>query len=160
MTHVRQGVGGQRLTLSPRELAASAGISTDTLRYYERSGVLPKPARTDSGYRRYPPAAVARVAMIRRALAIGFSIKELARVLRDRDQGGAPCRKVRAIVGDRLSRIDVELAALTALKSDLVELLADWDAKLAATPGNVQARLLESLKDPQKNAASGELRRK
>jgi MerR family Zn(II)-responsive transcriptional regulator of zntA len=134
-------------TLSPRQLAATAGISTDTLRHYERSGVLAAPARTRAGYRRYPRSAVARVALIRRALGIGFSIKELARVFRERQQGGAPCRKVRAIVSERLSRIDGELAALTALKKDLSDLLEDWDARLAATPPNAQARLLESLTD-------------
>ncbi len=80
-------------TLSPRELAASAGVSTDTLRHYEKSGVLPKPARTRAGYRRYPAVAVTRVALVRRALAIGFSIKELTRVFRERDQGGAPAVK-------------------------------------------------------------------
>jgi DNA-binding transcriptional MerR regulator len=136
---------GEPATISPRELAASAGISTDTLRHYERSGVLPKPARTGAGYRRYPPSAAAQVALIRRALAVGFSIKELARVFRERDQGGAPCRKVRAIVSERLSRIDAELEALTALKQDLAALLADWDAKLASTPPNRQARLLDTL---------------
>ena len=131
--------------ISPRELAASAGISTDTLRYYERSGVLPKPARTRAGYRRYPAAAIARVALVRRALAIGFSIKQLARVFREKEQGGAPCRKVRAIVAERLSRIDAELASLETLKVDLTELLRDWDAKLAQTPDRQQAKLLESL---------------
>ena len=131
--------------MTPRELAATAGISTDTLRYYERSGVLPKPARTLAGYRRYPDHAAARVAMIRRALAIGFSIKELAKVLREKEQGGAPCRKVRAIVGERLSRIDAELAALQTLKADLTALLEDWDARLARTPGKQQAKLLENL---------------
>ena len=133
------------MTLSPRELAASAGISTDTLRHYERSGILPKPARTRAGYRRYPANAVGRVAMVRRALAIGFSIKELAKVLREKEQGGAPCRKVRAIVGERLSRIDAELAALQTLKTDLTALLEDWDARLARTPGRQQAKLLETL---------------
>jgi DNA-binding transcriptional MerR regulator len=132
-------------TLSPRELAASAGISTDTLRYYERSGVLPAPARTRAGYRRYPAHAANRVALIRRALAIGFSIKDLARVFRERDRGGAPCRKVRALVGARLSRIDAELSALAALKTELCALLEDWDAKLAQTPDGKPARLLETL---------------
>jgi DNA-binding transcriptional MerR regulator len=145
MTRLRQGFGTCAQTLSPRELAASAGISTDTLRYYERNGVLPSPPRTRGGYRRYSPSAVARVAMIRRALAIGFSIKDLSRVLRDREHGGAPCRRVRAIVSERLSRIDAELAALAALKDELVELLGEWDAKLAETPVNSQARLLDSL---------------
>ena len=132
-------------TLSPRELAASAGISTDTLRHYERSGVLQKPARTRAGYRRYPADAVRRVALVRRALAIGFSIKELARVFRERDAGGTPCRKVRAIVGARLARIDAEIAALDALKSDLTALLVEWDAKLDGIPAHQPAKLLESL---------------
>ncbi|HEX6163980.1 MAG TPA: MerR family transcriptional regulator [Vicinamibacterales bacterium] len=131
--------------MTPRELAASAGISTDTLRHYERSGVLPKPARTRAGYRRYSEDSVARLAMVRRALAIGFSIKELAKVLREKEQGGAPCRKVRAIVGERLSRIDAELAALHTLKADLTALLEDWDARLARTTGKQQAKLLETL---------------
>ena len=132
-------------TLSPRDLAKAAGISTDTLRYYERRGVLPAPARTRAGYRRYPPSAARRVALIRRALAIGFSIKDLARVFRERDQGGAPCHKVRAIVGERLERIDGELAALTALKHELMALLRDWDDRLAAAPAGTPAQLLESM---------------
>ena len=134
-----------RATLTPRELAASAGISTDTLRYYERRGVLRPPARTRGGYRRYPAAAAAQVALVRRALAIGFSVKELARVFSERDAGGAPCRKVRAIVGDRLARIDDELAALSALKAELTALVQEWDARLAETPPNRPAKLLESL---------------
>ena len=133
------------MNLSPRELAATAGISTDTLRHYERRGVLAPPPRTRGGYRRYPASAVARVALIRRALEVGFSIEDLARVLRERDQGGAPCRKVRAIVAARLSRIDDELAALAALKTELTALLSEWDAKLDGTPPRQQARLLDSL---------------
>jgi DNA-binding transcriptional MerR regulator len=142
-TPLRQGFGAQ--ALSPRELAASAGISTDTLRHYERRGVLPPPPRTRAGYRRYPASAVARVALVRRALQIGFSLEDLARVTREREQGGAPCRKVRAIVADRLSRLDSELEALTALKAELTAILADWDRVLARTPPNTQARLLDSL---------------
>ena len=140
-------------TLSPRDLAASAGISTDTLRYYERRGVLQQPARTRSGYRRYPASAVARVALVRRCLAIGFSITDLARVFRERDLGGAPCRKVRGIVSDRLSRIDEEIASLQLLKNQLTVLLDEWDARLAATPAGKPARLLESMPCPAGDAA-------
>lgn len=134
-----------KATLSPREVADAAGISTDTLRYYERCGVLPKPARTSAGYRRYSGDAIARVALIRRSLAIGFSIKDLARVFEERARGGAPCRKVRAIVSDRLTRIDAELEALISLKAELSALLEAWDAKLSATPPGHQAKLLDSL---------------
>ena len=82
-------------TLSAGQLARLSFVSTDSLRHYERVGVLPKPRRTPAGYRQYPPEAVARVRMIRRALALGFTLRELARVLRVREKGGAPCREVR-----------------------------------------------------------------
>lgn len=132
-------------TLGPRQLAEATGVSTDTLRHYERSGVLARPVRTRAGYRRYPPEAVARVALVRRALTIGFSIKELAGVFRERDQGGAPCRRVRGIVASRLAQIDAEIDTLTSLKAQLTALLSEWDAKLAQTPPHRQARLLEQL---------------
>ena len=99
-------------------------------------------------------SAAARVALIRRALAIGFSIKELARVFREKEQGGAPCRKVRAIVAERLSRIDAELASLETLKLDLTGLLREWDAKLAQTPDRQQAKLLESMPLSRRGARS------
>lgn len=132
-------------TLSPRELADATGVSTDTLRHYERAGVLARPARTRAGYRRYAPEAVARVAMIRRALVVGFSIKDLAGVFRERDRGAAPCRRVRGIVAGRLEQIDDEIAALQTLKSQLAAMLHDWDARLAETPADAQARLLDHL---------------
>ena len=134
-----------RPTLGPRELAGATGVSTDTLRYYERCGVLARPARTQAGYRRYPREAVARVVLVRRALTMGFSIKELAGVFRERDRGGAPCRRVRAVVAGRLVKIDAEIVALQELKKQLTDLLAEWDAKLAKTPPNAQARLLDAL---------------
>jgi DNA-binding transcriptional MerR regulator len=95
---------------------------------------------------------VARVALVRRALQIGFSIADLARLTRERDRGGAPCRQVRAIVADRLSRIDDELAALTALKSELTALLGDWDRILAHTPPKTPARLLDTLASSNRRA--------
>jgi DNA-binding transcriptional MerR regulator len=65
--------------------------------------VLSPPARTDSGYRRYPPEAVARVRLVRRALTISFTLDELASVLSERDRGGAPCQRVRTLVTERLA---------------------------------------------------------
>ena len=71
-------------------LARLTGVSSDTLRHYEKVGVLPKPPRTASGYRQYPESAVQRVRMVRRAMAVGFTLEELARVLQVKDRGGAP----------------------------------------------------------------------
>jgi len=85
-------------SIGPRDVADAAGVSTDTLRHYERLGLLPKTARTSAGYRRYPPSVIGRVQLIQRALVVGFSLKDLASVLRQRESGEAPCRRVRALV--------------------------------------------------------------
>jgi DNA-binding transcriptional MerR regulator len=76
------------------ELAHLAGISADTLRHYERLGVLPKPPRTTGGYRNYPVNSLDRVRLIQSSLKVGFSLSELATILRMRDHSHAPiaCR--------------------------------------------------------------------
>jgi DNA-binding transcriptional MerR regulator len=76
--------------LSPSALARLTGVSTDTLRHYERKGVLGIPARSQGGYRLYPPEAVGRVRLVRRALAIGFTLHDLAAALSERARGGTP----------------------------------------------------------------------
>ena len=81
-------------TMRSGVLARLAGVSTDTLRFYERRGLLPRPPRDASGYRRYPSSALTRVRVIQQALDAGFTIVDLARVFGQRDAGGAPCREV------------------------------------------------------------------
>jgi DNA-binding transcriptional MerR regulator len=132
-------------TMGPRELAGLTGVSTDTLRHYERKGLLARPHRTASGYRRYSPEAVARVQLIQRALAIGFSLPDLARVLKERDRGGAPCRRVHQLVSARVEDLDRQLAELTELRAELVGLLQDWGTRLAGAAPGMRAHLLETL---------------
>jgi len=132
-------------SLTPAALAELTGVSTDTLRHYERKGLLARPPRTDAGHRRYPAAAADRVRLIRRALVIGFSLAELARVLRQRERGGAPCREVRALVGTRRAALDRQIDELLVLRRDLDRLLAEWDRRLDATPPGHRANLLETL---------------
>ena len=120
-------------------------MSTDTLRHYERKGLLPLPPRTAGGYRRYPSDAVARVRLIQRALVIGFSLDELSRVLRERAAGGAPCQKVRGIVQGRLADLNQQLADLKLLKRDLRAILAEWDSRLGRTAPGERAHLLDAL---------------
>jgi len=126
-------------------LARSAGVSADTLRYYERRGLLPRPPRDASGYRRYPPEAVQRVIVIQRALDAGFSLAELTRILRQRDAGGAPCREVFAIAAARLQDLDDRIAALIDLRDRLGTLVSTWRRTLDVTPAGTRARLLETL---------------
>jgi DNA-binding transcriptional MerR regulator len=132
-------------SLTPAAVARATGVSPDTLRHYERRGLLPQPERTAAGYRRYPAATVTRVEMIQRALVIGFSLQDLAHVLAERDRGGVPCGKVLVLVKDRLAALDQRLAELTVLRADLVALVADWERQLAATPRGKPARLLEGI---------------
>jgi DNA-binding transcriptional MerR regulator len=120
--------------LGPRDLARAAGVSTDTLRHYERLGLLRGTARTTSGYRRYPAGTVVRVRVIQRALAVGFSLKELASVFGQRERGGVPCQRVRLLVAERLAALDARLRDLTALRDEMWSVLEEWDARLRATP--------------------------
>ena len=131
--------------LGPRDAARATGVSTDTLRHYERLGLLPGIERTAAGYRRYSAATVARVHVIQRALGIGFSLRDLKRVLIVRDAGGAPCRAVRELVGQRLGELNRRLEELHLLRDDLTALIADWDRTLAQTPPGRRAHLLDAL---------------
>ena len=93
-------------TLSAGELARRAGVSPDTVRHYERKGVIAPPPRGANGYRRYPAETLARVQLIRRALALGFTLDDLAGVLRTRDRGGIPCGRVRALAATKLEDVE------------------------------------------------------
>jgi len=135
----------KKIFMRAGSLAREAGVSTDTLRHYERKGVLPKPRRSPNGYREYPPEALARVLLVRRALVFGFTLDELARVLRARDRGGSPCREVRALAASKLAGVEARLGELAALRDELRATLDEWDARLSKTGKGVRANLLESL---------------
>ncbi|HYV10793.1 MAG TPA: heavy metal-responsive transcriptional regulator [Pyrinomonadaceae bacterium] len=131
--------------LSSGELAELTGVSRDSLRHYERKGVLPRPLRGQNGYRRYPPEALQRVQLVRRALSVGFTLDELAKVLKVRDAGGAPCEEVRKLAAQKLLNVQDQLRELTALRDDLQETLKDWDTRLSGLAIGKRASLLESL---------------
>ena len=137
------------------ELAGAAGVSTDTLRHYERKGVLPRPLRTANGYRHYPEAALERVLLVRRALAVGFTLDELAQIFNELDRGGAPCGKVRALAGKKLLEVEEQLKVLISLRDSLKEIIADWDKRLALTPAGGRAGLLKSLSAVKPVAQNG-----
>jgi DNA-binding transcriptional MerR regulator len=127
------------------EIARQAGVSADTLRHYERKGLLPEPRRLANGYRAYPPEALNRVLLIQRALGVGFTLTELAGLLRDRDHGRPPCRTVRELAERKLADVDRQLEELAEFRRELSGLLRDWDVRLASADGHEPARLLDSL---------------
>ena len=79
--------------LSPADVARICGVSADTIRHYERKGVIPGSERLANGYRRFPSSIVDRVRIIRSALTLGFTLDELASLLEERQNGAPPCRK-------------------------------------------------------------------
>lgn len=135
------------------ELASLTGVSTDTLRHYERLGLLPKPPRTNGGYRDYPPHSLDRVRLIRRALSIGFSLPELTTILEMRDRGEVPCRRVRAMAESKLDQVKQQIENLMEMRNRLEAMLEHWDVKLARTRRGQLARLLEDL--PQGDRGKG-----
>jgi DNA-binding transcriptional MerR regulator len=128
-----------------REVATQIGVSVDTVRHYERKGVLGDVARDESGYRRYPLETVQRIRVIRRALSIGFTLDELARIFRQRASGRPPCAQVRDLATRKLAELDERIAAMNAVRAALSETVSAWERRLETTPDGGFAHLLESL---------------
>ena len=127
------------------QVAERAGVSADTIRYYERLGLLPKPQRSPSRYREYPEQILNRIALIRNAMRFGFSLIEIRGFLRVRETGGKPCHQVRQAAQTLLDRVDQQILELTATRETMRQTLMQWDVALARTPAAQHARLLERL---------------
>ena len=133
-------------------LAKAAGVSPDTIRHYEEIGVLPRASRTVSGYRVYPASAVERVLVVQRALRIGFTLAELAEVLKARDAGGVPCHRVYELALGKLKGIEADIEALKRTKRYLQKVLVDWEERTQRAGPGKQSHLLYSLSEAVKNA--------
>jgi DNA-binding transcriptional MerR regulator len=144
MVHTAQ-VGDIAKTLHSGGLAKATGVSTDTIRHYEKIGVLPRASRTESGYRLYPESAVERVLVVQRALRIGFTLAELAEVLKARDAGGAPCQRVYKLAKDKLKGIRGDIEALKRTERYLKQVLSDWEDRIQRASPGTKSNLLHSL---------------
>jgi DNA-binding transcriptional MerR regulator len=125
------------------ELAARAGVSRDTLRFYEREKLLPKAQRLPNGYRCYPAKALARIKVIRAALGIGFTVEELAEILGERDRGKAPCKRVHALAVDKAKALAIRVAEMKRLQRTLADAIRKWEKQLRSTRPGQRAGLLE-----------------
>lgn len=104
------------------ELAETAGLTTQTIRFYERRGLLPPPVRGTNGYRSYDDAAVNRIRFIRAGQAAGLSLVQIRGIVGLRDHGQPPCAHVAWLVDDQLTDVRRRIAELTALQGELEEL--------------------------------------
>ncbi len=104
-------------------LARRTGVSTDSVRYYERLGLLPEPPRTASGYRRFNEDAVDRLHFIQGAQRLGLRLREIADLLMVRDTGQCPCGDAAVLLRDRMDEVDTEIARLSQLREQLAEMV-------------------------------------
>jgi DNA-binding transcriptional MerR regulator len=112
-----------QLTVS--KLADRVGTSADTVRYYERIGLLPEPDRTASGYRMYGDDAVDRVRFIKYAQRFGLRLEEIAELLAIRERGLCPCGHTRRLLERRLAELDDDMAAMARLRDDIGRMLEE-----------------------------------
>lgn len=101
------------------EVAARAGVTAKTLRFYEQAGVLPAPGRTPGGYRDYGSGALERLAFIHAAQAAGLTLAEIRTVIAIRDGGDAPCSHVLELLDTKAKAVTHQLAELRMLKREL-----------------------------------------
>jgi DNA-binding transcriptional MerR regulator len=130
------------------ELAGLVGVSTDTLRHYESLGLLPAPGRTAANYREYPAQSVDRVRLIRNALAMGFSLKELGGIIRVRERGDAPCHEVRRLAEEKIAAVTRQIEDLRRYRDHLRRVVDEWDVRLRRTGRHQRAHLLEGMVKP------------
>jgi DNA-binding transcriptional MerR regulator len=116
------------MTLTVSKLAARVGLTADTIRYYEREGLLPPPDRTESGYRAYEDDAVERLRFIKGAQRIGLRLQEIKELLDIRDRRLCPCGHTEDLLRQRVSEIDAEITGLQETKADLVAFTKRFNA--------------------------------
>jgi len=110
-------------TFTIGQMAKKAGVNIETIRYYERIGLIPEPPRQSSGYRLYSPDFVKRILFIKRAQTLGFSLKEIAELLDLRVEPDTACGDVRDRVEMKLADIEEKIQTLERLKAILGELV-------------------------------------
>lgn len=112
------------------EVAAQAGVNIDTVRFYERRGILPKPLREpSSGYRTYPRDAPRRIRFIKRAQDLGFTLKEIRELLSLRARPGARCADVLARAEAKIQDVDAKLRSLRAMRRALTKLASECSGR-------------------------------
>ncbi len=135
-------------TLTTGRLAKRTGVGIETIRYYERMGLLPAPARSGSGYRRFPADAVDRLRFIRQAKGLGFSLQEIQDLLSLRIDPEASCAEVRRRAEAKIGEIRKRVRGLQRMSAALERLAEACEGRgpTFACP------ILEALEAPENDA--------
>lgn len=126
-------------------LARETGTKVETIRFYEKSGLLPAPSRTDGNYRSYDEAHLNRLSFIRRARELGFSLDQVRTLLTLSDDRGQPCAAVDAIATEHRAEMERKIADLQSLKAELDRMIDQCGCGVVA-----DCRIIESLSPRRK----------
>lgn len=132
------------MDLTVGKLARAAGVGVETIRFYERRGLLEEPPRTSSGYRRYTPQAVARIDFIRRAQRLGFTLNEIRELIELEEDPNCTCDVVRERALAKIAAVEEKIAQLSAMRGALQEVLQTCDGTRAVR----ECPLIDCLQDP------------
>ena len=114
------------------DVASRSGVPAPTIRYYEGIGLLPSPARSEKGYRRYDENTIEELRFIRKAQALGFSLDEIAEILQLSRSGKTPCSHVLTLAHEHLAAVDERIRQLRTFRRQLATDLAKWDKQRTA----------------------------
>jgi len=125
------------------ELASTAGVTTDAVRYYERLKILPRPTRTRAGYRLYSEEDAERLRFIKQAQSLGLSLDEVKVLLPARGAGLSECRRVRDLLSAKLAELDAKISQMRSFRKTLGAYLGECEEALAGKRGDCCPVLLE-----------------
>ncbi len=137
------------MSLKTGEVAEQAGVNVETLRFYEREGILPEPPRRASGYREYPPETVDLIRFIKRAQELGFSLREVKDLLSLRKVPRRASKKASRLVETKLNEIDDKIRDLKAIRGALNELNCACHQRESSSCPIIET--LSGSRDSQKN---------
>src|SRR3990170_7433163 len=109
------------------DVAKRTGVTAPTIRYYEGIGLLPSPARSGAGYRRYSDGTIEELRFIKKAQTLGFSLDEVAEILQLSRSGKKPCAQVLSLGHEHLAAVDERIRQLQAFRDQLASELVKWD---------------------------------
>jgi DNA-binding transcriptional MerR regulator len=143
------------------KVAKAAGISVDTIRYYEQLGLLPEAQRTESGYRVYSPDTVERLRFVRQAQALAFTLEEIKEILRLRYSGQSPCNCVRGMLEKKLEQVERQIVDLARFRRNLHKILEN-SRNIPRLPHTASALcpIIQIQSSRQKGTKAAEHRRK
>ena len=142
-------------TLGRGELARLTGCNIETIRYYERIGILPDPPRSPRGYRQYAPGDVARLGFVMRARELGFSLEDLRNLLHLVDRGAQTCAEVQRLAGAQLAAVRARISRLQAIESVLDETLARCSGRDVPDCAIIDALWPEPAPQPENDIGNG-----